>query len=76
MRVRKCLATLMGGVELVVLCDGRDHMVSLRTEHGSCDVFNVHVEPSLTKRHLRQRLVRIPDAWPNDPDGLGVTIGD
>ena len=56
--VRKCITTLMSGVEYVVLCEGTD-LISLRTERGSSSISKVHLEPSLMQSELCQRLLRI-----------------
>ena len=60
----------------VVTCQGRDHVVSLRSGCRSLVVINVHFEPELTLRSQRERLRLITPHWPLDPEAIGVNTGD
>ena len=64
-------------VTQVVTCQGRDHVVNIRS--GGCRnllVVNVYFEPELTLRSLRGRLHLIPPHWPLYPEDNGVITGD
>ena len=60
----------------VTTCQGRDHIVTI--QFGDCVfvVVNVHFEPDMTLRGLRERLRFITPHWPLYPGALGVVIGD
>ena len=60
----------------VVTCQGRDHIVSIRSGCRSLVIANVHFEPELTLRSLRARLRLITPHWPHYPDAIGVIMGD
>ena len=60
----------------VVTCQGRDHIVNIRSGCRSLVVVNVHIEPELTLRSLRERQRLITPHWPHYPDALGVVTGD
>ena len=60
----------------VVTGQGRDHSVKIRSGCRSQAVVNVHFEPELTLRSLRERLRLITPHWPHYPDSLGVITGD
>ena len=60
----------------VVTCQGRDHIVNIRSGCRSPVVVNVHFEPELTLRSLRERLHFITPRWPHYPDAIGVIMGD
>ena len=55
---------------------GRDHIVRIQSGESALVVINVHFEPDLTLRNLRERLRRIAFHWPRCPEGLGVIIRD
>ena len=50
-------------VTQVVSCQGRDHIVSIRAGCRSLVVVDVHFEPELTLRNLRERLRLITFHW-------------
>ena len=60
----------------MVTCQGRDHIVSIRSRGRNFVVVNVHFEPDLTLRNLRERLrLNIP-YWPLYPEAIGVITVD
>ena len=60
----------------VVSCQGRDHIVIIQSGDRYLVVVNVHFEPDLTLRNLRERLRLITPHWVHYPEALGVMIGD
>ena len=48
----------------VVTCQGRDHLVNIRSGRHSLVIVNVHFEPELTLKQLRGRLCVIQPHWP------------
>ena len=60
----------------VVTCQGRDHVVNVRSGCQSLVIVNVHFEPELTLRSLRERLRLITPHWPHYPDAIGTIMGD
>ena len=60
----------------VITCQGRDHIVNVRSGCQSLVIVNVHFEPELTLRSLRERLRFITPHWPQCPDAIGMIIGD
>ena len=54
----------------VVTCQGRDHLVNIRSGRHSLVIVNVHFEPELTLRQLRGRLSFIHPHWPAYPRGV------
>ena len=60
----------------VVTCQGRDHIVNVRSGCRNLVVINVHFEPELTLRSLRERLRLITPHWPQYPDAIGIIMGD
>ena len=60
----------------MVTCQGRDHLVSIRSRCRSLVVVDVHFEPELTLRSLRERLRPIILLWPPCPEALRVSTGD
>ena len=58
-----------------ITCQGRDHIVTMRSGEGVLVIVNVHFEPHLVMRYLRERLRRVSLHWPRNPEALGV-IGD
>ena len=59
-----------------ITCQGRDHIATIRSGEGVLVIVNVHFEPDLVLRDLRERFRRISLHWPHYPEVLGVTIGD
>ena len=59
----------------VTTCQGRDHIVTVRSGESVLVVVNVHFEPDLVERDLRVRLHRVSHHWPRYPEALGVIIG-
>ena len=60
----------------MVTCQGRDHIVSIRSGCRNLTVVNFHFEPKLTLRSLRGRLRLIAPHWPLYPEAVGVIAGD
>ena len=60
----------------VVTCQGRDHIVNIRSRCQILVVVNIHFIPELTLRSLRESLRLIIPHWPLYPDALGVITGD
>ena len=60
----------------MVICQGRDHIVNVRSGCQSLVIVNVHLEPEQTLRSLRERLRLITPQWPHYPDAIGVIMGD
>ena len=60
----------------VITCQGRDHIVSIHSGDSILVVVNVHFEPDLTLRSLRERLLLIFPHWPCYPGAFGVMAGD
>ena len=60
----------------VVTCKGRDHVVNVRSGCRILVIVNVHFEPELTLRSLRERLRLITPHWPQYPDAIGMIMGD
>ena len=55
---------------------GRDHIVRIQSCESVLVVIDVHFEPDLILRHLRERLRRIASNWPRYHEGFGMIIGD
>ena len=62
-------------VSHVITCQGRDHLVSIRSGRHNLVIVNVHCEPELTLRQLRGRLRLIHWHWPAYSCGMGVIFG-
>ena len=60
----------------VVTCQGRDHLLNIRSERHSLVIVDVHFEPELTLRRLRGRLGLIHPHWPAYPTRVGIILGD
>ena len=60
----------------VITCQGRDHIVNVRSGYQSLVIVNVHFEPELTLRSLRERLRCITPHWPQYPDAIGMIMRD
>ena len=63
-------------VSHVITCQGRDHLVNIRSGRHNLVIVNVHFEPELTLRQLRGRFRLIHPHWPAYPCGVGVILGD
>ena len=59
----------------VVTCQGRDHIVNVRSGCHGLVIVNVHFEPELTLRSLHDRLCLIIPHWPQNPDTIGIIMG-
>ena len=59
-----------------VTCPGRDHIVSIQSERTKLVIDNVHFEPELTVRRLRERPHHIVPHWPSYPNAVGLILGD
>ena len=60
----------------VITCQGRDHIVSNHSGDSILVTVNVHFEPDLTLRSLRERLRLIFQHCPCYPGPFGVMAGD
>ena len=63
-------------VNHMTTCQGRDHIVTITSGGSVLVIVNVHFEPDLVLRYLRERQHRISLHWPRCPEALGVIIGD
>ena len=52
-------------VTLLILCQGRDHIVNIQSGRHNLVIVNVHFEPELILRQLRGRLHLIHPHWPS-----------
>ena len=57
-------------------CQGRDHLVRVQSGRQSPVIVNVHFEPELSLRRLRERLRLITPHWPSYPNAVGIILGD
>ena len=55
----------------LVTCQGRDHIVTIQSGDRNL-VVNIHFEPELTSRSVRERLRLITPHWPLCPEAFGV----
>ena len=60
----------------LVSCHGRDHLVNIRSEQHNLVIVNVHFEPVLTLRQLRDTFRFSHRHWLAYPNGVGITLGD
>ena len=60
----------------VITCQGRDHIVSIHSGDSILVIVDVHFEPDLTLRSLRERLRLIFPHRPCNPGAFGVMAGD
>ena len=60
----------------MITCQGRDHIVNVQYGRQSPVIVNVHFEPELTLRRLRERLRLITPHWPSYPNAVGIISGD
>ena len=73
--IHKDLLSDEARVTHVVTCQSRDHIVSIRSGGRNLVVVNVHFEPDLTLRSLRERLRLVTPYWPLYPEAVGVITG-
>ena len=59
-----------------VTCQGRDDIIRLQSGENASVVINVHFEPDLILRSLREKLRRIASHWPRYPEGFRNIFGD
>ena len=59
----------------MITCQSRDHIVNVQSDQKNLVIVNVHFEPELTLRNLRERLCFITPHWPQYPDAVGI-LGD
>ena len=59
-----------------ITCEGRDHIVNVRSGCRNLVVVNVHLELELFLRSLRERLRLITPHWPQYPNAIGIVMGD
>ena len=60
----------------LITCQGRDHIVSIRSGRHNLGFVNFHFELELTLRQLRDKLHLIRPHWPSYSNGVGVILGD
>ena len=60
----------------VITCQSRDHIVNVQSGRKNLVIVNVHFEPELTLRRLRERLRLITPHWPSYPNAVGIILGD
>ena len=60
----------------VITCQGREHIVTTHSGTSVLVAVNVHFEPDLTLRSLRERLRLITPHWPCYPAAIGIITGD
>ena len=59
----------------LVTCRGRDHLVSIQSGRHNLVIVNVHFQPELTLRQLRDRLRLIHPHWPAYLNAVGIILG-
>ena len=59
-------------VSHVIACQGRDHLVNIRSERHNLVIVNVHFEPELTLSQLRDTLRLFHPHWPAYPCGVRI----
>ena len=55
---------------------GRDHIVTVRSGESVMVIVNVHFEPDLSLRDLREKLRLISNHRPHYPEAFGVPVAD
>ena len=60
----------------LVTCQGRDHLVNIRSGRHNLVLVNVHLEPELSLRQLRGRLRLVHPHWLAYPNGVGIKLFD
>ena len=60
----------------LITCQGRDHIVNVQSGRHSLVIVNVHFEPELTLRQLRERLRLISPHCPSCPNAVDIILGD
>ena len=58
------------------VCHVRDIIVNVQSGRKNLGIVNVHFEPELTLRRLRERLRLITPHWPSYPNAVGIIMGD
>ena len=61
---------------IVTLAKAVTHIVRVQSGRQSPVTVNVHFEPELTLRRLRERLRLITPQWPSCPNAVGIILGD
>ena len=59
-----------------ITCQGRDHIVNIQSGRHNQVIVNVHFEPELTLRQLRERLRLIAPHWTSYSNAVGIILGD
>ena len=59
----------------MITCQGRDRIVNVQSGRQNLVILNVHFEPELTLRRLRERLPITPH-WPSYPNAVGIIMGE
>ena len=65
--IHKNLLPDRANVTYGITCPGRDHSVTIRSGVSVVVIVNVHFEPGLVLRDLRERQRRISPHWPRYP---------
>ena len=60
----------------LITCQGRDHIVNIRSGRHSLVIVNVHFEPELILRQLRESLCLISPHCPSYPNAVDIILGD
>ena len=60
----------------LVTCHGRDYLVNIQSGRQSLVIVNVHFEPELILRELRERLRLISPHCPSYPNAVDIILGD
>ena len=60
----------------MITCQGPDHIVNIQSGQKNLVIVDVHLEPELTLRPLRERLRLITPHWPWYPNAVGIILGD
>ena len=60
----------------LITCQGRDYIVNIQSGRQSPVIVNVHFEPELTSRQLRERMHLIYPHWPSYPNAVGIILCD
>ena len=60
----------------MITCQGRDHFVNVESGWKIPVTVNVHSEPELTLRRLRERLRLITPHWPSYTSAVGIIMCD
>ena len=60
----------------MITCQGCDHIVNVQSGPKNLVIVNVHFEPELTLRRIRERLRLITPHLPSYPNAVGIILGD